>query len=164
MKERILSILSDILWLLLGAFLNVFYPNMFSFSGLLPNFLLIFSVLLVFTKNFIGIGPLIVIISVVDSMWRGINPGINAISLIVSIGLIYFIFHRLWSSKWVIVTSIFLVTVVYFLVSFPLIYINKIGILSFRDALNLGLLQGIYNTIIGTIILLSLRRYLKLDR
>ncbi|MGC8971773.1 MAG: hypothetical protein ACP5K2_06195 [bacterium] len=159
MKERILSIVSDTLWLLLGAFLNILYPNIFSFSGLLPNFLLIFSILLAFTKNFASIGPLIIVISVIDSIWRGINPGINALSLIVSIGLIYFIFHRLWSSKWIIIISIFLVTVIYFLVSFPLIYINKIGILSLRDALDLGLVQGVYNTIIGIIILLFLKRH-----
>jgi|YNPBryunderm2012_1023409.scaffolds.fasta_scaffold00535_15 hypothetical protein len=159
LKEKILGILINILWLLLGAFLNIFYPSIFSFRGLLPNFFLIFSIILIFDRNFLNIAPFIIVISVVDSIWRGINPGINLLSLLVSSGFIYLIFYRLWSNKSIIVISIFLATIVYFLASYLLIYINRIGTLSFDDALNFGVIQGIYNTIWGAIILLLFKRY-----
>jgi len=159
LKEKILGILINILWLLLGAFLNIFYPSIFSFRGLLPNFFLIFSIILIFDRNFLNIAPFIIVISVVDSIWRGINPGINLFSLLVSSGFIYLIFYRLWSNKSIIVISIFLATIVYFLASYLLIYINRIGTLSFDDALNFGVIQGIYNTIWGAIILLLFKRY-----
>jgi len=159
LKEKILGILINILWLLLGAFLNIFYPSIFSFRGLLPNFFLIFSIILIFDRSFLNIAPFIIVISVVDSIWRGINPGINLLSLLVSSGFIYLIFCRLWSNKSIIVISIFLATIVYFLASYLLIYINRIGTLSFDDALNFGVIQGIYNTIWGAIILLLFKRY-----
>lgn len=163
LKEKILEILIGVLWLLLGAFLNIFYPNIFSLKGLIPNFFLIFSIILIFDRSFVNIAPFIIIISVIDSIWRGINPGINLLSLLVSSGLIYLIFYRLWSNKWIIVISIFLATIVYFLASYLLIYVNKIGTLSFDNALNFGLIQGIYNTIWGAIILLLFKKMPGLD-
>lgn len=164
LKEKIINILINVIWLLLGAFLNIFYPNMLSINSLLPNFLLVISVFMIFFNGFLGIAPLVVIIGLIDSIWRGINPGVNVLSLIGSLGIVYLFFHRLWGGKWIIVTSIFLVTVLYFFISFSLIYLNKLGIFTINDALNFGLIQGIYNSICGLVILLFFRRLLKTDR
>ncbi|MCX7796531.1 MAG: hypothetical protein N2380_08440 [bacterium] len=164
LKEKIIGILINVIWLLLGAFLNIFYPNMLSINSLLPNFLLVISVFMVFSNGFLGIAPLVVIIGLIDSIWRGINPGVNVLSLIGSLGIVYLFFHRLWGGKWVIVTSIFLVTILYFFVSFLLIYLNKLGIFTINDALNFGVTQGIYNSICGIVILLLFRKFFKINR
>ncbi|MBC7319512.1 hypothetical protein H5T89_02605 [bacterium] len=164
LKEKIIGILVNAVWLLLGAFLNIFYPNMFSVNSLLPNFLLVISIFMSFSNGFLGIAPLVVIVGLIDSIWRGINPGVNVLSLIGSLGLVHLFFHRLWSGKWVIVTSIFLATLLYFFISFSLIHLNKLGVFTINDALDFGLTQGIYNSIWGIIILLFFRRYLKTDR
>lgn len=161
LKEKIIGILINITWLLLGAFLNIFYLNILSVKSLLPNFLLINSVFLIFSDGFVNIAPLIVIIGLIDSIWRGINPGINVLSLIGSLGIVYFFFRRLWSGRWVIITSIFLATILYFLVSLLLIYLNKLGIFTLNDALNFGLIQGVYNSIWGIIVFILFKRYLK---
>ncbi len=164
LKEKIIRILINIIWLLLGAFLNIFYPNMFSINSLLPNFLLVISVFMIFSNGFLEIAPLVVIMGLVDSIWRGINPGVNVLSLIGSLGIVYLFFYRLWSGKWVIITSIFLAAILYFFISFLLIYVNKLGIFTINDALNFGLTQGVYNSIFGIIILLFFRRFFKTDR
>lgn len=164
LKEKIIGILINITWLLLGTFLNIFYPNIFSINSLLPNFLLVISVFMIFSNGFLEIAPLVVIIGLIDSIWRGINPGVNVLSLIGSLGVIYLFFHRLWGGKWVIVTSIFLATMFYFFISFLLIYVNKLGVSTINDILNFGLTQGIYNSIFGIIILLFFRRFFKTYR
>lgn len=164
LKEKIIRILINIIWLLLGTFLNIFYLNIFSINSLLPNFLLIISVFMIFSNGFLEIAPLVVIIGLIDSIWRGINPGVNVLSLIGSLCIIHLFFYKLWRGKWVIVVSIFLATIIYFFVSFLLIYVNKLGIFTINDVLNLGLTQGIYNSIFGIVMILFFRRFFKTDR
>lgn len=164
LKEKIVGTLVNAMWLLLGAFLNIFYPNMFSVDSLLPNFLLVISTFMLFSDGFWNVAPLVIIVGLIDSIWRGINPGVNVLSLIGSLGLVYLFFYRLWSGKWVIVVSIFLATLFYFFISFSLIYLNRLGIFTINDALDFGLVQGTYNSIWGIIVLLFFRRYLKTDR
>lgn len=159
LRERIIWILVNTGWILLGSFLNIFYPNIFAIGNLLPNFLIVFSVIISFNKGFIDVLPIVIFGGILDSIWRGINPGINTLSLIIACGIVYFIFHRLWKSNWVIIISIFMTTIIYFLTSYLLVYFGKIGILTYNDALNFGLIQGFYNILWGTLFILLARSF-----
>lgn len=158
-RERIIWILINTGWILLGSLLNIFYPNIFSINNLLPNFLIIFSVIISFNEGFIDVMPIIILGGIIDSIWRWINPGINTLSLIVACGMIYFIFHRLWKSWWIVILSVFLATIIYFLVSYPPIYTERIGIFTYSDALNFGLIQGLYNTFWCSIFILFVKSF-----
>lgn len=147
LRRRIIRILTNIGWILLGSVLNISYPNIFAISNLLPNFLIVFSVIISFDESFINILPIVIFGGILDSIWRGINPGINTISLIVACGMTYFILHRFWKSSWVVIISVFLATVVYFLISYLLVYFGKVGILTYNEALNFGVIQGFYNSL-----------------
>lgn len=159
LRERIIWISVNIGWIFLGSFLNIFYPNIFSIKNLLPNFLIISSVVVSFNEGFIDVMPIIILGGIIDSIWRGINPGVNTLSLITACGLIYFVFHRLWKSKWIIILSILLATVVYFLICYLLVHIGRIGVFTYNDALSFGLLQGLYNVFWGSIFILFIKNF-----
>jgi|YelNatPaOPRAMG01_1025707.scaffolds.fasta_scaffold11877_2 hypothetical protein len=154
-RRSIIGVLTNIGWVILGCALNIFYPNSMALNGLLPNFLLIFSMGIILKEDFLGFLPILIFGSIIDSLWRGINPGINVLSLTLSCGIVFFLFYRLWTSKWLILVIVFPVTLLYFIISYLIISITQTGTLSFYDAISFGVWQGIYN-ILWALILLTI--------
>jgi len=153
-RESINWVLTNTGWILLGCVLNVFYPNLMAINCLLPNFLLVFSMIIIFQEELISLLPIIVLGSIIDSLWRGINPGTNVLSIVLSCGIVFLLFHRLWKNKWLVISAIFPATLLYFIISYLVIFITQTGTLKFNDAISFGIVQGIYNTF-WTLILLT---------
>jgi hypothetical protein len=154
-REGIIWFLTNTGWILLGCVLNVFYPNSMAINNLLPNFLLVFSMIIIFQEEFVKLLPIVILGGIIDSLWRGINPGTNVLSLVLSCVIVFLLLHRLWKSKWLIISAIFPTTLLYFIMSYFIIFITQTGTLRFNDAVSFGIVQGIYNTFWALIFLIS---------
>ncbi|MGC9064735.1 MAG: hypothetical protein ACP5JL_08670, partial [bacterium] len=73
-RNAISLTLANVGEVLLGCVLNIFYPNSIAINGLLPNFLLIFSMGIILKEDFFSFLPILIFGCIVDSLWRGINP------------------------------------------------------------------------------------------
>ncbi|MGB9682294.1 MAG: hypothetical protein ACP5RW_02365 [bacterium] len=153
-RNAISLTLANVGEVLLGCVLNIFYPNSIAINGLLPNFLLIFSMGIILKEDFFSFLPILIFGGIVDSLWRGINPGINVLSLTLSCGIVFFFFSRLWKSRWLILITIFPTTLLYFVISCIIISVTQTGTLNFYDALSFGIWQGIYNILWALILLI----------